>query len=201
MNLPAVLVTGLFAGGMSCATVQGGLLTGLITRQHAATTHPPTTPRSVQDHINKAGNARADKGASGALQTAHRRTRREQLGDDLAPVGGFLAGKLVSHTLLGALLGALGAAVALSVGARTLLQIGAGLMILAFGLAQLGVPGFHGIVTPAVLDDYRAQPGPLPNGAGTGLVGIGHGAHPVRGDAVSGGVGADIGIRPRWLIP
>jgi len=35
MNLTAVLITGLLAGGVSCAAVQGGLLTGLITRQRA----------------------------------------------------------------------------------------------------------------------------------------------------------------------
>ncbi|MFE3360681.1 sulfite exporter TauE/SafE family protein, partial [Streptomyces californicus] len=58
----------------------------------------------------------------------------------------FLAGKLVSHTVLGAVLGAVGGAVQLSTGARTWLQIGAGLLIIAFGLAQLGVPGFRGIV-------------------------------------------------------
>jgi sulfite exporter TauE/SafE len=108
------LVTGLFAGGVSCAAVQGGLLTGLITRQ------------------------RAGKAASAGW--------RAQLGDDLAPVGGFLAGKLVSHTLLGALLGALGGAVELSVGVRTWLQIGAGLLVIVFGLAQLGVPGFRRVV-------------------------------------------------------
>lgn len=146
MNLAAVLVTGLFAGGVSCAAVQGGLLTGLITRQHAATAPPATPPRFAKDRTSNAGNAPARTGTTGAVQTAHRPTWREQLGDDLAPVGGFLAGKLVSHTLLGALLGALGSAVALSVGARTWLQIGAGLVILAFGLAQLGVPGFRGIV-------------------------------------------------------
>jgi sulfite exporter TauE/SafE len=61
-------------------------------------------------------------------------------------VGGFLAGKLLVHTLLGALLGALGGAVQLSVGARTWLQIGAGFLIIAFGLAQLGVPGFRSFV-------------------------------------------------------
>ena len=33
MNLTAVLITGLLAGGVSCAAVQGGLLTGLITRR------------------------------------------------------------------------------------------------------------------------------------------------------------------------
>lgn len=112
MNLAAVLVTGLFAGGVSCAAVQGGLLAGLITRQRAAVA-PAAPSRPV---------------------------------DDLVPVGGFLAGKLISHTVLGALLGALGGVVELSVGVRTWLQIAAGVLIIVFGLAQLGVPGFRGIV-------------------------------------------------------
>ena len=132
MNLAAVLVTGLFAGGVSCAAVQGGLLTGLITRQRAATAEP-------------AAPARRGKNKQAAA-VAERQNWRAQLGDDLAPVGGFLAGKLVSHTLLGALLGALGSVVELSVGLRTWLQIGAGLLIIVFGLAQLGVPGFSRIV-------------------------------------------------------
>ncbi|MFC4377323.1 sulfite exporter TauE/SafE family protein [Nocardia halotolerans] len=113
MNLVPVLVTGLFAGGISCAAVQGGLLTGVITRQRAAVSAP--------------------RGLS-------------RLGSDLAPVGGFLAGKLLSHTILGALLGVLGGVFALSIGLRTWLQIGAGVLIIVFGLAQLGVPGFRGIV-------------------------------------------------------
>ena len=131
MNLAAVLVTGLFAGGVSCAAVQGGLLTGLITRQRAATAELAPPPRRTK----------AD-----AVQTPARASWRAQFGDDLAPVGGFLAGKLVSHALLGALLGALGGAVELSVGVRTWLQIGAGLLVIVFGLAQLGVPGFRAIV-------------------------------------------------------
>ncbi|SFR28141.1 Sulfite exporter TauE/SafE [Lentzea waywayandensis] len=117
MNLVPVLATGLFAGGVSCAAVQGGLLTGLITRQRAAV-GSQSTPRDW----------------------------RGRLGDDLAPVSGFLAGKLVSHTLLGALLGALGSVVEIEVGIRTWLQIGAGLLVVVFGLAQLGVPGFRRIV-------------------------------------------------------
>ncbi|SEP53342.1 sulfite exporter TauE/SafE family protein [Amycolatopsis saalfeldensis] len=138
MNLAAVLVTGLFAGGVSCAAVQGGLLTGLITRQRAATAQPaPVPPRRA-----KGGTRHNDT----TQTTGPRPNWRAQLGDDLAPVGGFLVGKLVSHTLLGALLGALGSAAELSVGVRTWLQIGAGVLIIVFGLAQLGVPGFRGIV-------------------------------------------------------
>ena len=127
MNLAAVLVTGLFAGGVSCAAVQGGLLTGLVTRQRAATAQPATPTRRAAPVVEKT-------------------SVRAQLADDFAPVGGFLAGKLVSHTLLGALLGAVGSAAELSVGVRTWLQIGAGLLIIVFALAQLGVPGFRRIV-------------------------------------------------------
>lgn len=130
MNLTAVLLTGLFTGGVSCAAVQGGLLTGLLARQRAAA--PVAVPMSVSRHSR-----------------ATRKTKvswREQLGDDVAPVAGFLVGKLVSHTALGALLGALGGVVQLSIGARTTVQLFAGGLIIVFGLAQLGVPGFRGIV-------------------------------------------------------
>jgi uncharacterized protein len=100
----------------------GGLLTGLITRQHA-------------------GSEPAVTGAN-----AESRSWRAQLGDDLAPVGGFLVGKLAAYTLLGALLGALGGVVQLAPVARTWLQIAAGVLVISFGLAQLGVPGFRAIV-------------------------------------------------------
>src|SRR2546426_9753182 len=79
VNLFAVLVTGLFAGGVSCAAVQGGLLTGLITRQHAGS------------------------GRTTTVQVAERSSWRARLGDDLAPVGGFLAGQLLAQAVLGAL--------------------------------------------------------------------------------------------------
>ncbi|MBG6136737.1 sulfite exporter TauE/SafE family protein [Longispora fulva] len=110
MSLPAVLATGLLAGGVSCAAVQGGLLAGLVARRPA----PEPAPT---------------------------RTRAARLGDDLAPVGGFLAGKFASHTLLGGLLGAVGGAVAPSLAVRTAAQILAGLLVVGFGLAQLGVRG------------------------------------------------------------
>jgi sulfite exporter TauE/SafE len=122
MNLTAVLLTGLLAGGVSCAAVQGGLLAGLITRQRRATGRPGTS---------------VDQSTATGWRT---------VGDDLTPVGAFLAGKLISHTILGALLGAIGTAVQLSVRAHTLLQLVAGALIIAFGLAQLNVPGFRRFV-------------------------------------------------------
>ncbi|MER7007159.1 sulfite exporter TauE/SafE family protein [Dactylosporangium sp. NPDC000555] len=139
MNLAAVLATGLFAGGVSCAAVQGGLLAGLVARQRPAPAPgPPDVPASTTSTTARPAGADAAPGSA-----------RGRLVDDLVPVGGFLAGKLVSHTLLGAALGAVGTAVQLSVGLRTAAQIAAGVLIVVFGLAQLGVPGFRGItVTP-----------------------------------------------------
>ena len=197
MNLGAVLVTGLFAGGVSCAAVQGGLLTGLVTRQRAAAAsaakgnrrpapkQAPSRPggsgatRSAsasQGGVKVKSGAKGKKTtgkkatprAGGGVATATRapgptartveppppahlrigrflRTHAGAVGDDLTPVGGFLAGKLIAYTLLGALLGALGGVVQLSVRITTLAQIGAGLLVVAFGLAQLRVPGFRNL--------------------------------------------------------
>ena len=131
MNLVPVLVTGMLAGGVSCAAVQGGLLAGLVARQRGGQPEPA---------IRQPTERSRGRGAE-----APARSRAARLADDLAPVGGFLAGKLVSHTLLGALLGGLGSVVQLSVGMRTMAQTLAGVLIIVFGLAQLGVPGFRGI--------------------------------------------------------
>ncbi|GGM60480.1 hypothetical protein GCM10012275_34510 [Longimycelium tulufanense] len=68
---------------------------------------------------------------------------------------GFLVGKLVSHALLGALLGTVGSVVQLSAGVRTWLQLLAGGLIMVFGLAQLGVPGFRNITVEPPLSWMR----------------------------------------------
>ncbi|GGO84982.1 hypothetical protein GCM10011584_03840 [Nocardioides phosphati] len=140
MSLWAVLLTGLLAGGVSCAAVQGGLLAGLVTRQQSAAAADARASDPGEGH----------PAGSTAIATSQRTaSRRRQLGDDLAPVAGFLGGKLASYTLVGALLGALGSAFELSAHLRATVQILAGLLIIAFGLAQLGVPGFRGFtLTP-----------------------------------------------------
>ncbi|WP_461155023.1 urease accessory protein UreH domain-containing protein [Saccharopolyspora tripterygii] len=120
------LLIGLLAGGVSCAAVQGGLLAGLITRQHR--------------------NAAPTETGNTAVRTKTTQSPLNRLADDFAPVGGFLIGKLVSHSVLGALLGALGTVVQMSVGTRTALQLIAGVVICVLGPSQLGVPGFRNIV-------------------------------------------------------
>src|SRR5688572_3318705 len=106
MNLLSVLLTGLLAGGVSCAAVQGSLLAGLVARHSP---QPVPTP-------------------SGARRPKPRPADQPPApswADDLAPAGGFLAGKLVSHTLLGALLGLAGEVFALSAHIRTMMQLAA----------------------------------------------------------------------------
>ncbi|MGH3452529.1 MAG: sulfite exporter TauE/SafE family protein [Haloechinothrix sp.] len=55
------------------------------------------------------------------------------------PVGGFLAGKLRSYTLLGALLGLLGGAAQLNFRTRAFMQIGAGVVMVLLAANLLGV--------------------------------------------------------------
>jgi uncharacterized protein len=174
VNLGAVLLTGLFAGGISCAAVQGGLLAGLVTRQRSlapphpagrvkpaagAPRRPPTSGKATGKKGQQARRNAAQRTArQGRVRTveaprpahvralAGLRTLRTQAGDDLAPVGAFLGGKLVSHTVLGALLGAVGSAVQLSPTVRVWTQLVAGALIVVFGLAQLGVGPFKRLV-------------------------------------------------------
>ena len=78
------------------------------------------------------------KKAAGVITKADR-----SLGDDLAPVAGFLTGKLVSHTFVGFVLGAIGSVVGFNPKMGSLAQWFAGLLMIALGLGSLGVPGFR----------------------------------------------------------
>lgn len=118
MSLWAVLITGLLAGGASCAAVQGGLLAGAVARRQ-----PDPVPTARQ-----AGQRRGGRPV----------TPRSAL-DDAVPVGSFLAAKLVAHTALGALLGLLGDAVQLSVRTRAVVQIAAGVVMVLLALDLFGV--------------------------------------------------------------
>jgi sulfite exporter TauE/SafE len=152
VNLTAVLLTGLLAGGVSCAAVQGGLLAALIARQRRTTA---------------AGQP--------ALDPAPARARPGQaLLEDLTPVGGFLVGKFVSHTALGALLGALGATVRLSVQVSALMQLAVGVVVIVFGLAQLGVPGLRrvSIEPPVVLGKLVLRSARSQAAVAPGLLGL-----------------------------
>ncbi|MEU0108409.1 sulfite exporter TauE/SafE family protein [Streptomyces sp. NPDC006251] len=119
--------TGLLAGGASCAAVQGGLLAGAVTRRQPS----PSGPASAA--------ARPPSGAAA-------RHRAPADSKPLAPVGAFLVGKLLSHTLLGALLGVFGNALQPSPRARAVMLLIAAVIMLLFALDLFGVKAVSRLV-------------------------------------------------------
>ncbi len=108
-------VTGLTTGGLSCLAVQGGLLTTALA---------PPVPQSAP-----AKRKRRKRGKSAVPPP-----------DDApqaVPILLFLAAKLVAYTLLGLLLGALGAMLQLTALTRALLLIAIGVFMIGNGLRML----------------------------------------------------------------
>jgi uncharacterized protein len=71
--------------------------------------------------------------------------RRSRI-DDAVPVGGFLAGKLVSHTIAGAFLGLIGDAAQLGFRTRAFMQIAAGVLMIVLAANLLGVRSLRRLV-------------------------------------------------------
>ena len=154
MSLWAVLVTGLLAGGASCAAVQGGLLAGTLARSHPDVASASGTPKK-------------------RTQTVTRPARRSLL-VDVAPVGAFLSGKLASHVLLGAALGLVGDAVQVGPRARASMQIVAGFVMVLLALDLLGVTALRGIVPapPKAWARLVRRTGRWGGGFAPGLLGV-----------------------------
>jgi sulfite exporter TauE/SafE len=76
-----------------------------------------------------------------ATASTERRGLSQAIADDAAPVGGFLAGKLVSHVAFGALLGLFGQALQPSFRVRSTMQIGAGLLMIVMAASLSGLLG------------------------------------------------------------
>jgi uncharacterized protein len=148
MSLWAVFVTGLLAGGASCAAVQGGLLAGAVARR-----------RNPQ--------------AAGASPKAPAPPPGVTSGGDAIPVAGFLTGKLVSHIALGAALGALGSAVQLSFRSRASLQLLAGAVMVVLAADLLGVRAVRRVVPepPAAWGRLVRRSGRWGGGLGPALLG------------------------------
>ncbi|MFI1721942.1 sulfite exporter TauE/SafE family protein [Streptomyces sp. NPDC020489] len=120
--------TGLLAGGASCAAVQGGLLAGAVTRRSPSSASAPAP-------------ATAHRGSGVAVKDRRPSPATEPPAEPkaLVPVGAFLTGKLVSHTLLGALLGIFGDALQPSPRARAVMLIAAGILMVLFALDLFGI--------------------------------------------------------------
>lgn len=150
MNWWAIFAAGLLAGATTCAATQGGLLVGLIARQRKAEAAPGL---SVQERVDQmvatrraALSAPDGKGASSTRNSSPVTSRTLSLGDNLAPVAGFLTGKLIVLTITGAVLGTLGSVVTLDVRIGQFAQVLAGVVMVTLGLATIGVPGMKRFV-------------------------------------------------------
>ncbi|MGH9264937.1 MAG: sulfite exporter TauE/SafE family protein [Acidimicrobiales bacterium] len=139
MNIWSVFVTGLFAGGASCAAVQGGLLAGAVARRQAA--RPAASDDDAEDAPAEAEEEATAGGGGAGVSVLTKPKPATRLADDAAPVGAFLAGKLVSHTLFGALLGLFGAALQPNFRVRAYMQIAAGVVMILMALNLLGLFG------------------------------------------------------------
>lgn len=129
MDLVSVFIIGLTAGGLTCLVTQAGLLASALSRQVAV----PATPSSQARSRRKASRPNTVMGL--------------QMATNHWPVVYFLAAKVVGYTLLGLLLGLLGSAVQLTPTAQGVMQIAAGLYMLATALNMLNVhPIFRYVV-------------------------------------------------------
>lgn len=170
MNLWSVFLTGLLAGGASCAAVQGGLLAGVVARRSPEPPADPTADDGTQRTTLRRAPATVAAGSAVTTRTTRgtrsdrsegvevgpvTRSRRASGSqsrsglDDIAPVGGFLVGKLVSHTLFGALLGLVGGAAQIGFRTRAWMQIGAGVLMLLLAANMLGVRSLQRLVPAA----------------------------------------------------
>lgn len=113
MDIWAIVLIGLTTGGLSCLAMQGGLLASVIANQKE---------KDLQNDSNDL-----------TLKSKSVNT------SDWLPVLMFLFTKLVSHTLFGAALGALGSVLTLSLGMRIAFQIIAAVFMFATALNLLNV--------------------------------------------------------------
>ena len=113
MNLWSIFITGLTTGGLTCLAMQGGLLASVIANEKK--TEVPTN-KLKKNRLN---------------------TTLDSL--DILPVAIFLGAKLISHVLIGFLLGLIGESVAISTPVQLLFQLAAGLFMFATAMNLLNV--------------------------------------------------------------
>lgn len=143
MSLWSVFVTGLFAGGASCAAVHGGLLAGAVARRREAVVCDPVDEAQGEMAVGAPADGEHD---SGSLRVRTKPPRAAAVTDDAVPVAGFLAGKLVSHVLFGALLGLFGAALQPGFRTRAYMQMGAGVLMILMAANMFGLFGKRSFV-------------------------------------------------------
>lgn len=134
MNFWVIFLTGLTTGGLTCLAVQGGLLATALARQIRVS----APPQPNRDEVT---------GRNRSTITGI------QLTDNPLPVVYFLIAKLLAHTILGFLLGGLGASFQLTPTLQAIFMFVAGLFMLATALNMFNV---HPIFRYTVLQPPKA---------------------------------------------
>jgi sulfite exporter TauE/SafE len=117
-QLVVAFVTGLTTGGLSCLAVQGGLLASSLAHQ------------IEQDYIEHAAQTKKQRG---------KKNQPQPRPSSAFPILLFLGAKIVTYTLLGALLGLLGSYLTLSPTTRAVLMIAIGVFMLGNALRMFNV--------------------------------------------------------------
>ncbi|MGY5079160.1 urease accessory protein UreH domain-containing protein [Streptomyces nigrescens] len=172
--------TGLLAGGASCAAVQGGLLAGAVARRDrasdpaAATSKSPSSSESSKPSESSAKQPASARSAGAAARRGASAASLELTAKTLAPVGAFLAGKLLSHTLLGALLGVFGDALQPGPRMQAVLLLVAGLLMVLFALDLFGVKAVARLVPrpPASFGRFARRTARTDSGVKPALIGF-----------------------------
>lgn len=120
-QIVVAFVTGITTGGLSCLAVQGGLLASSLAHQ------------IEQDYLVNMPQTHKRKRGEAGRQVATPRT------SSALPIFLFLAAKLVTYTLLGALLGWLGSYLSLSPTTRAMLMIAIGIFMVGNALRMFNV--------------------------------------------------------------
>jgi uncharacterized protein len=134
MDLWVIFLTGLTTGGLTCLAIQGGLLATALAKQ---------VPVAVPPRPSTKGRKQAQENILTSVQ----------LTKNPWPVVYFLTAKLIAYTLLGFLLGTLGSVFQLSLTVQAIMQIVAGLFMLATALNMLNV---HPIFRYAAIQPPKA---------------------------------------------
>lgn len=138
MNLWVIFLTGLTTGGLTCLAVQGGLLATTLTKQVAT----PSASRHTKRRSKKHSRSKNNEVLTGI-----------QITQNLWPVVYFMSAKLLAYTLLGFVLGALGSVIQITPVMRAVMQMLAGLFMVATALNMFNV---HPIFRYAVIQPPKA---------------------------------------------
>ena len=115
MDLLIIFLTGLTTCGLSCLAMQGGLLASVIANQKDQELAESAADKEIKKARLREKYLKTIKNSQWLTVTL------DEL--DILPVLMFLGAKLVSHTILGFLLGTLGSVITLSLGVRIAFQI------------------------------------------------------------------------------